>query len=592
MNYTIRTFEERDFDQVIDILTHSFHKKFKKLFKYDEDEMTQFLKDINFFESKPRPGYFVAADGDYIFGVMSLKWRGLKTEKEHFEFLKLVRKYGNRKIVKTIITAITMVDIFDKGECYIEHVAISKEARGQGIGTALIHYGDQYAIDNKFTKYTLHVATTNEGALKLYENLGFNARRYVKSRILKWLLDEKTFVYMSKKPGDDNRFLNIGMFTDTYMPQINGVATSINILARTLEEMGHTVHIITINKALKTTYEDNILRIPGVKVLKGTDYKLANILISDKTERIIEEMHLDVIHTHTEFSLGLLGTYISRKYNIPQVHTYHTMYDDCMHYVTNFKPFQRLGIEILKKYIREFTEECQTIVVPTDKTKEVLIDYKVDTDIKIIPTGIDFGQFSIDEDHSRITEIKDELSIATDDFVVLNIGRLSKEKNTGSIVEAVKKLIPNNPRIKLVVIGDGPEMKNLQKSIQGFENNIKLIGRVPWEQIGYYYHIGHTFVTASRFETQGLTVIEALSSGIPVICTNDKAFLDIIEDGYNGMLFESDDLIGDKILKMMDIDTFMKLQYNTQKSVQKYSSEFFAETMLDEYEHVIKQVKI
>lgn len=590
MDYIIRAFKEEDFDSVLHVMTASFHKKFVKLFKYDEEEMTTFLKDINFFDRKSREGYFVAESEGKIVGAISLKWRGQKHEREHFEFIKLVRKYGNKRIVKAVLTAITLIDIYDKGECYIEQVAIAKEARGHGIGTALINYGDKFALDNKFRKYTLHVASTNDRACKLYSELGFNTRKVLNSRLLKWLVDERSFVYMAKKPGDDNSHLNIGMFTDTYMPQINGVATSINILAHTLEEMGHTVYIITINKGLKTTYEDNILRIPGMNVLRGTDYKLANILISDKTERIIEDMHLDIVHSHTEFSLGLLGAYISRKYNVPQVHTYHTMYDDCVHYITNFKPFQKLAINMLKTYIREFTDECQTLVVPTDKTKQVLRDYQVDNYIKIIPTGIDFKQFAIDENHIRIKEIKDELDICEDDYVVLNIGRLSKEKNTQSIVEAVKKLIPSHPKIKLVVIGDGPEMKTLTKTIQGFEDNIKLIGRVDWEQIGYYYHIGHVFVTASRFETQGLTVIEALSSGIPVICTNDKAFLDIIINYHNGLLFESDDLIGAKILEMMKPDLYMKIQYNSQKSVLQYSSEYFAETMLNEYEDIKKRL--
>lgn len=587
MDFRIRNYEEADYEQVVTVLSNSFHGKFKKLFNYENEELIEFLKDLVFFPKYQDQGYFVAEKDGQIIGAINLNWRKLK-RREEFDINSLRKKYGHRKILKVVLAAITLFDLIEKDECYIEAIATIPEVRGQGVGRALLKQADTFALENGFKKLTLHVADTNDLAESWYKKEGFRTRKILKSSVLKWLLDERAFKFMSKRPGDNPNKLTIGMFTDTYMPQINGVATSIHILTKELERMGHTVYIVTIqNAGLKTEFDGQILRIPGVKVLKGTDLKLANIMISPKTENIIENMHLDMIHTHTEFSLGLLGTYIARKFKTPQVHTYHTMYDDFINNATSFKPFQMVGKEVIKVYMREFADVCQKIIVPTEKTEKVLQDYHVETPLQIVPTGIDFSKFSVDPNHEEVSRIKTELGLQADDFVCLNIGRLSKEKNTAAIVQAVIDLIPDHKNIKLVVIGDGPEFKNLKKMAKVYPNNIFLLGRIPWEKIGFYYQLGDVFITASRFETQGLTVIEALSSEVPVICTDDKAFIDIVKPGYNGLLFDHDDKIKDCILDLMDESLYAEVLKHTNESVIKYSSEYFAETVFDLYTEII-----
>lgn len=592
MNYIIRDYYEEDYNQVAKVLGYSFHAKFRKLFKYEEDELVDFLTHIEFFPKHQAEGYFVAEVDGQIVAAINLNWRKLKS-RDDFDLNTLRKKYGHRKVFKVVIAAITLFDLIDKDECYIESIATLPEYRGMGIGTALLEKADTFALEKGFRKLSLHVADTNDVAEKLYKSEGFRTRQILKSTLLKWILDEKTFKFMSKKPGDNPDKLTIGMFTDTYTPQINGVATSIHILTKELEKMGHTVYIITIqSQGLKTDFDGQILRIPGVKILKGTDYKLANIMISPKTENILENMHLDIIHTHTEFSVGLLGTFIAKRFKTPQVHTYHTMYDEYIQSATNLKSFRLIGKEVIKLYVREFADDCQKIIVPTEKTEKVLLDYKIKTPLQIVPTGIDFSKFTVDPNHEQVKVIKESLGIKENDFVCLNIGRLSKEKNTKAIIENVITIIPQYPQIKLVVIGDGPEIKSLRKMCVDYPDNIFIIGRVPWEDIAYYYQIGQAFITASRFETQGLTVIEALSSEVPVICTDDKAFIDIVKPSYNGLLFSQDYQIKDCILQMLDKDFYKSLKVNTNKSVIHYSSEYFSETVLNLYTDIVNNYQV
>ncbi|WP_240839398.1 GNAT family N-acetyltransferase [Acidaminobacter sp. JC074] len=589
MNYIIREYRESDYDQVVKIMSHAFNDRFKHPFDYNDDELTEFFSDIEFFPKKPVEGYFVAESDDQILGAINLNWRELKQKTEFLDLIELRKKYSKRKLFKTFLATLALIEVPEKGECYIEAIAITDQARRQGIASSLLKKADEFALHKGFKKLSLHVSASNKAAEELYKSQGFRTRKYYSSRVLKWLLNESSFKFMTKKPGDNPEKLTIGMFTDTYMPQINGVATSIHVLTKELEKMGHTVYIITINDStLHSEYDGKILRIPGMKVLKGTDYRLANLLIPERIDKIIEDMHLDIVHSHTEFSIGLLGTYIARKSKIAQIHTYHTMYDDFIHYVTNFKTTERVATGVMKVYVREFADACQKIIVPTEKTRKVLEDYKVETPLTTIPTGLDFSKFMIKRDDPHTHELRTKLGLKEDDFVCLNIGRMSKEKNTRAIVEAVKKIVPTNPHIKFLIIGDGPEYKSLLKDTEAYRDNIKLLGKVPWEEIAYYYQLGDTFITASRFETQGLTVIEALSSEVPVICADDKAFIEIVKDDYNGLLFSSDEDISDCILKMQDKDYYDSLLDQTRDSVIRYSSEYFAETVLSEYIDTIK----
>ena len=583
LTYIVRNYRKEDYKEVTEVMMKTFKKMYAKTFNYEEDLLLEFLQDIQVVPKHQAEGFFVAEFEGRVVGAIVLDWKelryGFSTER-----LSLVRKYSNIKLFKAFITYLTMVERPESGECYIENLAVLPEMRHMGISRELLKRAEEFAVDKGFSKMTFYIGGEDHDREKMLKKFGFRMRGVYHSRLHKLVLGEGTVKYLEKVPGKNSSRLTIGMFTDTFMPQINGVATSVYSLANELEKMGHTVYIVTIrDEGVISTFDGKILRIPGVKVLKGTDHRLANILVPRRVNNVIRKMNLDVIHTHTEFSIGLLGTYISKRDFIPHVHTYHTMYDDYVDYVTNFRPFKRIANGFIKTYVKEFTDECQKVFVPTQKTKDVLLDYGVLSDMITIPTGIDFNKFVVDEDDKKVIELKTKLGISEDDFVCMNIGRLSKEKNVDAIVENVKELVSDFPNLKFLVIGDGPHHDALMNKAKGYEKNIMFLGRVPWEEVGYYYRLGHAFVVASRFETQGLTVIEALSSSLPVICPDDEAFVNIVEDGVNGLIFYEDSKIKDKISELMNPEVYDNLVSNAARSVIKYSSEYFAETVVSEY---------
>ena len=582
MQYEIRTYKEDDYVPVVELLAQTYQEYYTKAFK-TEEKLVDFLLDLEIIPKFQPEGFYVAIDNHQIVGAICLRWKEIRYGSSLGLLHKSV-KYRHPKVYRRMLGATIFDHDIDADECHIDHFILSQSLDTPEVATLLLDRAESYAFESRFKRFTAIIPSNTPLIEYALRSVGFKTRKIHNSRILKYFLGDSSRRFMVKTPGFKQHQLTIGMFTDTYMPQINGVATSINILTRELEKMGHKVYIITIrDKATSLHFDGKILRIPGFRVLRGTDYRLANIIMTPPVAKIVREMNLDIVHTHTEFAIGLLGTYVSKFQHIPQVHTYHTMYDDYIHYTTNFKPFQRIALSVVRNYVKDFTDECNKVFVPTEKTKDVLHEYQVTAEMVTIPTGIDFSKFIIDESHEQVVTLKEQLGYTDQDFVCLNIGRVSKEKNVEVIIDNVISLIPDYPQIKLVIIGDGPDYKRLVEKTSNYRDNIRFLGRVPWEQIGYYYKLGDAFVVASRFETQGLTIIEALSSGLPVVCPDDQAFLNVVEDGMNGLIFHEDGQIKDKILQLMNEETYEHILSNTANSVVKYSSEYFVETVQNEY---------
>lgn len=225
--------------------------------------------------------------------------------------------------------------------------------------------------------------------------------------------------------------MNIGLFTDTYYPEINGVANSVYQLKKELEAKGNNVYVFTVSNPYMKEKENNVYRLKSIPCLLLKERRISCSILK-KWYRIIESLNLDIIHTQTEFVLGHLGRKAAQKFNIPLVHTYHTIYEDYTHYL------RIPGNENLKGIIRSFSKICcdraDEVIVPTDKVKNILINYGVYKPIVIQPTGIDISKFCI-TDYNKVQELKRAYNIKPDNHVMISIGRLSKEKNLHEIIE-------------------------------------------------------------------------------------------------------------------------------------------------------------
>ena len=388
--------------------------------------------------------------------------------------------------------------------------------------------------------------------------------------------------------------MRIGLFTDTYPPFINGVSTSVQMLKTALEKKGHTVYLVTVNdSSIKFDYneEEHILKIAAIPI--GLyDYRLSRIYPVTMIN-LIKSWNLDIIHSHTELGIGIFARIFAKQFNIPLVHTYHTMYKDYTHYVTHgyFDKSSKKIVEYLTKFFCDTT--AKELIVPTTKTYKLLKDsYKLEKNIHIIPTGIEVDRFfSENIDKKAESSLKKSLNITKKDTVIIFVGRLAQEKNIEFLIKNHKKIIRNKPNIKLMIVGDGPDREKLENyaSELGIEDNVIFTGKVAWEDIPYYYHVSDIFATASTSETQGLTVVEAMAANLPAVCIDDEAFQGTIVDQLNGFIFKDEKEYCDLILKLnKSVKEREKIGNQGRIQAQHLSSSQYSENVLVVYNIAIK----
>lgn len=388
--------------------------------------------------------------------------------------------------------------------------------------------------------------------------------------------------------------MRIGLFTDTYDPHINGVATSIAMLEKALRDKGHQVFVVTVNPdELSYNFEnsDRIIRIPGIPT--GIyDYRLSGIY-PIKAVNKIKEWNLDVIHSHTEFGIGTFARIIAKRFDIPVVHTYHTMYEDYVHYITKgfFDTPSKKIVEYLTKFYCDKT--AKELIVPTKKTYDLFKEkYKFDRNVHIIPTGIDVEKFHKDKINIQNQKaIRFKYNISEDDFVIIFVGRIAKEKSIEFLIENHVSIVEKNKKAKLLIVGDGPDKEELMKLTEKLKikNNVIFTGKVPWNEIVDYYTLANVFTTASHTETQGLTLIEAMAASLPVIALDDEAFNTIVIDDLNGYLFKDKKGYKNSIEKLMkDPEKLIRMGKQARINSDAYSSKYYAERVLDVYKSALE----
>ena len=388
--------------------------------------------------------------------------------------------------------------------------------------------------------------------------------------------------------------MKIGIFTDAYEPHISGVTTSIKMLKTALEKMHHEVYIVTANlDNNKFIYDkkNKIIYLPGIKT--GIyETKLTGIY-SKKAMKIIKEWNLDVIHSQTEFGVGYFSRIVAKKLNLPIVHTYHTLYEDYVHYVTHghFNNFaKKLAIKITKYYCEK---RCDELIVPTDKIKDLFINkYNIIKQVNVIPTGIDIDKFKITPSMKKnIQTIKNKYKIKDTDFVIGSVGRIAPEKSFDKLLYNIKDMIKVNTNIKVLLVGGGPDLDNLKELTKKLklENYVIFTDKIDYDLVPTYFNIFNVVVSFSKTETQGLTIIEGLAASKPTLCIEDDSFKAMIEHNYNGYLFKNDTEFKAYIFKLMnDQKLYKDMSTNARNSTYKYSKEVFASDILKVYHKAIE----
>ncbi|MBU5486639.1 glycosyltransferase [Clostridium sp. MSJ-8] len=375
--------------------------------------------------------------------------------------------------------------------------------------------------------------------------------------------------------------MNIGIFTDTYYPEVNGVANSTYQLKKSLEELGHIVYVFTVSNPNVIEYEKNVIRMHSIPFIFLKDRRISYSLVSFWRKKI-EKYNLDIIHTQTEFSLGHMGKRIARYLRIPMIHTYHTIYEDYTHYLK--LPMNKSIRNVVKKLSRHCCDNAECVIVPTDKVKNLLHSYNVKRDIIVQPTGIELDKFT-NIDFLHVEQLKKKYNISDSDNTMIYVGRLAEEKNLKEIINFMPYIKEIDYNVKLIVVGSGPYRETLESCIEELklENNVIFTGSVPWENIQDYYALGKVFISASTSETQGLTYIEALATGRPILVRNDKCLEGVLQQGINGYGY-SDLMQFIMYYKKLFLEgEYNIMAHNAVSSIDAYSSKRFAQNIEEIY---------
>ncbi|QSB51596.1 glycosyltransferase family 4 protein [Leuconostoc falkenbergense] len=376
--------------------------------------------------------------------------------------------------------------------------------------------------------------------------------------------------------------MNIGLFTDTYFPQVSGVATSIKTLKEALEAQGHQVYIFTSTdpKVPKNKFEPHIYRFSSVPYLGFKDRRLAFRGLIQAVE-IAKSVQLDIVHTQTEFSLGLLGKFVARQLKIPAVHTYHTMYEDYTHY---FAKGMLIGPNGVGRIMKAFMMSMAGVIAPSKLVQDTLVRYGITVPMRIIPTGV-----SLPKRRSTQVNLRHNYHFYDTQPIILSLGRLAFEKNVAMTISVFSELLQVMPDARLVIAGDGPARKSLFEQVAELELEDKVIftGMVNHEDIGDYYQMANVFVSSSDTETQGLTFIEAMAANRPFVAIHSPYLDNLVDNEAIGTLVSDYDELLAAVQKYLERPNTLADEQVRQAKMKDVDATKFAERVLAFYQDIL-----
>ena len=389
--------------------------------------------------------------------------------------------------------------------------------------------------------------------------------------------------------------MKIAVFTDTYPPFINGVATSTFNLANTLKDHGHEVLVIA-PRATDGKLEQigDVLYVPGLYLKKFYGYRLTN-LFANKPISIVKKFKPDVIHNQTDFTIGVVARRCAKKLKLPIVYTYHTSYEDYTYYVTH-GIVDRFAKLVVRNYSRDLANKMTEFITPSDKTKEYMRLVGSDIYINVIPTGIDFSIFKSDKvDINKTLEFKKQHDIKSTTKVFLLVGRIAKEKSMDVSLKGIAAYHKKHPEVdlKVLIVGEGPYHEELQLLGEelGISHFVDFIGAVGGLEVPFYYHLADIYTSASITETQGLTFMEAMAAGKIVLARFDTNLTGTIVNGKTGFFFTDEASFVTQVEKIFSLKKEDKaaIIQEAYRTVDEYSIEKFYHNIMRVYKRAIRK---
>jgi len=376
--------------------------------------------------------------------------------------------------------------------------------------------------------------------------------------------------------------MKIGVFTDSYMPLPNGVATGVDRTVRALEKRGHEVSVIAPSVPGYKDERDNVYRLPSLRFVTS-DSRFA-LHIPNRVMLSIVKYDFDIIHAHNGGPISFLGWEIAKAKKIPYVFTYWTLGTRYTHYFWNGKLMSPRMMQFISKVICNF---CDYLIAPTNRVKKELRSYGVSQPINVIPTGIELEKYTA----QKKGFIRNKIKVGKDTKILLHVGRLGKEKSIDFLIKAFAEVRKKHTDTVFVLIGTGNEELSLKALVAELhvEDFVYFLGAFHPDLIPEVYADADIFTFASETETQGMVLFESLASALPIVAVEDDVFEGILLNGENSYLVPKEEhLFAEKVGMLLQNEKLRKkFAASCLRTAQKFSIEKTAEILEKHYEKLI-----
>lgn len=383
--------------------------------------------------------------------------------------------------------------------------------------------------------------------------------------------------------------MNIAIFTDNFLPQVNGVVTAVLNLAKGLADKGHKIYIVAPKYKGIPDFEYPNIKARYVKSKPANFiYKDLKVVspISIRSRKFIKDNNVELVYFVTPFTVAAKGIIIAKILKLPIVGTYHTFICE-KEYLRHLKLDYEFIVDLAWRYTNSYYNQCEIVTCPSEITKERLLEGGCKRPVKVISNGIE----KLDSPKAEILKIKKRIN--SKGKTLLFVGRLAYEKNLLYLLDCFKLILKEKPETKLVIIGDGPQKKDLVKRIKKLKLNssVLLFGEIKYKDLMTkgYYNACDIFVTTSKTETFGLSVLEAQVNGLVCVGVNENGVKYLIKDKYNGFLVDPEDKTEFKaaVIKLIDDNKlYSKFKENNKEMIKKHDMK----AVISEYEKTFKDV--
>ncbi|MGB9719599.1 MAG: glycosyltransferase [Candidatus Anstonellales archaeon] len=375
--------------------------------------------------------------------------------------------------------------------------------------------------------------------------------------------------------------MRIAFFTDTYLPQRDGVVTAMLNLRNELEREGNEVFIFTPGtKKQREENKDFRVHYFSSTVFKPyPDYRIALFPFISAT-KMVQEMHIDVIHSHGIATTGLAAIQCSQKLKIPAIASFHTMVHKATYYLSQNQNLKNILEDVAVKYLRWYYKQFRVVTTPSNYAKNALKQIGIEN-CTVIPNGIDYRRFV------RARGRKMKIDGKKGPFA-LYVGRIVREKNVDLIIDSIPSVV-NRKKATFVLVGKGPYEEDVKNKIRmlGVEENVAMPGFVEDEELPAYYNSAKAFLFPSSFDTQGLSVLESMVLGCAPVVPANSAPAEFVKEGETGFLFRDEKEFPEKVIQALECKK--KIGQNAKKVAREYDIRKVVKKYEELYQSILRK---